>query len=98
MISSKKMEKQRMNGTIERTDKEKSKCRKTLTHTAEINPFFTGVLRRYHIYGSFAFQAGVGVSVNPAPAYGGSVSDTQINQITGEDIKDLFKYVISGAK
>lgn len=36
-----------MNGTIERTDKEKSKCRKTLTHTAEINPFFTGVLRRY---------------------------------------------------
>jgi hypothetical protein len=48
MISSKKMEKQRMNGTIERPDKEKSKCRKTLTHTAEINPFFTGVLRRYH--------------------------------------------------
>jgi len=46
-ISSKKMEKQRMNGTIERSDKEKSKCRKTLTHTAEINPFFTGVLRRY---------------------------------------------------
>ena len=42
------MEKQRMNVTIERTDKEKSKCRKTLTHTAEINPFFTGVLRRYH--------------------------------------------------
>ena len=36
-----------MNGTIERRDKEKSACRKTLTHTAEINPFFTGVLRRY---------------------------------------------------
>jgi hypothetical protein len=51
------MEKQRMNGTIERTDKEKSKCRKTLTHTAEINPFFTGVLRRYHFDGVGKGQA-----------------------------------------
>lgn len=38
-----------MNGTIESKVKEQNKWRKSLHHTADINPFFSGVLRRYRL-------------------------------------------------